>query len=87
MKINRPHHTQMNPYQKQLNQQADAKTHQSKDKLEISPQAKQLQENDSVSPMRQKLVEQIKHDVETGNYQVDAQASAKKMINFFSNKE
>ncbi|MBA2175559.1 flagellar biosynthesis anti-sigma factor FlgM [Halobacillus locisalis] len=85
MKINGPNQTNFNPYQKQLNKQTDMKQQGNRqDKLEISNQAKQMQGNDQPSPARQKLVNQIKQDVDSGNYQVDPKATAKKMIDFWS---
>ncbi|WP_226580619.1 flagellar biosynthesis anti-sigma factor FlgM [Halobacillus litoralis] len=87
MKINRPNQASLNPYQKQWNNQAEVKsTKQSKDKLEISDQAKQMQESGPTDAARNKLVEKIKTDVQTGNYQVDSKRTAQKMIDFWSTK-
>ncbi|MGP4061263.1 flagellar biosynthesis anti-sigma factor FlgM [Halobacillus litoralis] len=87
MKINGPNQTNFNPYQKQVNKQESMKNQQkSEDKVEISNQAKQMQESGKPDPARQKLVNQIKADVDTGNYRVDSQATAKKMFDFWSSK-
>ncbi|KHE68130.1 flagellar biosynthesis anti-sigma factor FlgM [Halobacillus sp. BBL2006] len=87
MKINRPNHSQLNPYQKQMNKQVEAKNpSKQQDKIEISKQAKQMQNTEKADPAREKLINQIKIDVDTGNYQVDSKATAKKMIDFWSNK-
>ncbi|ARI76519.1 flagellar biosynthesis anti-sigma factor FlgM [Halobacillus mangrovi] len=87
MKINGPNHSQFNHYQKQMNKHIDAKPlTEQQDKIEISQHAKQMQQAEKLDPARQKRVDQIKHELNTGNYQVDPKATAKKMINFWSNK-
>ncbi|SFJ45797.1 anti-sigma-28 factor, FlgM family [Halobacillus dabanensis] len=87
MKINGPNQTNLNPYQKQINKQTEMGTKkQQKDKIEISETAKQMQESGKSNSVRQKLVEQVKTDIESGNYQVDSKATAKKMLDFWSNK-
>lgn len=85
MKINGPNPSNFNPYQKQINKQEEVKKQTSpNDKIEISQAAKQMQESDKVDPARQKFVNQIKADVESGTYQVDSKATAKKMLDFWS---
>ncbi|GEN54435.1 flagellar biosynthesis anti-sigma factor FlgM [Halobacillus faecis] len=85
MKINGPNQTNLNPYQKQMNKQTEiGQKKQMKDKIEISETAKQMQESGKSDSVRKKLVEQVKSDVVQGNYQVDAEATAKKMLDFWS---
>ncbi|MBX0357539.1 flagellar biosynthesis anti-sigma factor FlgM [Halobacillus sp. Nhm2S1] len=85
MKINGPNQTNLNPYQKQMNKQAETgQKKQMKDKIEISETAKQMQESGKSDSVRKKLVEQVKSEVEQGNYQVDTKATAKKMLDFWS---
>lgn len=85
MKINGPNHSNFNPYQKQLNKSAEVKQQPNRqDKLEISKQAQEMHGSDKPDPARQKRVEQLKMDVESGNYKVDTNATAQKMIDFFS---
>ncbi|UOQ94402.1 flagellar biosynthesis anti-sigma factor FlgM [Halobacillus shinanisalinarum] len=88
MKINGPNHSNFNPYKKHVNQQADVQRQkQSKqDKVEISHQGKALHESEQKSSARQKYVDEIKAAVKDGKYQVDPNATAKKMVNFWSNK-
>ncbi|MFD1020299.1 flagellar biosynthesis anti-sigma factor FlgM [Thalassobacillus hwangdonensis] len=85
MKINGPNQPNFNPYQKQLNNQTELKKGAgNQDRIEISSQAKQMQEGAKVDPARQNYVNQIKQSVDNGEYKVDAQATAKKMIDFWS---
>lgn len=87
MKINGPNQTNLNPYQKQINKRTEMGTQkQQTDKIEISETAKQMQETGKNNPVRQKLVEQVKRDIESGSYQVDSKATAEKMLDFWSNK-
>jgi negative regulator of flagellin synthesis FlgM len=87
MKINGPNQTYLNPYQKQINKQTElGPKKQQTDKIEISETAKQMQESGKNNSVRQKLVEQVKTDIESGNYQVDSKGTAQKMLNFWSNK-
>ncbi|MFQ3545369.1 flagellar biosynthesis anti-sigma factor FlgM [Halobacillus rhizosphaerae] len=87
MKINGPNHSNFNPYQKQMNKQMEPKKSSGQqDRLEISKQALNMQGNEKTHPSRQKKIDQIKHDIDTGNYQVNAKATAKKMLDFWSNK-
>ncbi|UOQ45724.1 flagellar biosynthesis anti-sigma factor FlgM [Halobacillus salinarum] len=88
MKINGPNHSNFNPYQKQLQKQVPTQNNGSRqDRLEISKQAKEMQGTDKVNPARQEKLDRIKADLETGNYKVDPQQTAKKMLQFWSNKE
>ncbi|MFP7255440.1 flagellar biosynthesis anti-sigma factor FlgM [Virgibacillus sp. 7505] len=85
MKIQGPNQSGFNPYTKQLKQQADLqKASQRQDKLEISSEAKRLQEGDKIQASRQSHVEQIKAAVQNGEYKVDAEKTAKKMMDFWS---
>ncbi|MDL4839216.1 flagellar biosynthesis anti-sigma factor FlgM [Aquibacillus rhizosphaerae] len=88
MKIQGPNNSNFNPYQKQLNKQAEIKKDmQSKeDNLQISDQAKQLQGSDNPSALRQKHVDEIKQSVQSGQYKVDPQTTAKKMLNFWNSQ-
>ncbi|UOR11669.1 flagellar biosynthesis anti-sigma factor FlgM [Halobacillus amylolyticus] len=88
MKINGPNHSNFNPYKKQVTQQADVQRQKQsqQDKVEISHQGKALQESEQKSSARQKYVDEIKAAVNDGKYQVDPNATAKKMVDFWSNK-
>ncbi|QDP41284.1 flagellar biosynthesis anti-sigma factor FlgM [Radiobacillus deserti] len=87
MKIQGPNHSNFNPYTKQIQRQQEIRKEIAKeDKVQISNQAKQLQENTKPDPARLEKIEQLKQAVEAGSYQVDAKETAKKMLNFWSNK-
>lgn len=55
-----------------------------KDHVEISSQAKQLQELEKTNVQREKYVQEIKNAVQSGEYKVNAEETAKKMIDFFT---
>ncbi|PXW93009.1 FlgM family anti-sigma-28 factor [Streptohalobacillus salinus] len=84
MKIHGSHQVKVNPYQQQLKKQHEAKHDGKKinDQLQISDAAKKMQESDGVHPSREAKVNRIKQDVETGNYQVNPDQTAKSMLNF-----
>ncbi|UFT98551.1 flagellar biosynthesis anti-sigma factor FlgM [Radiobacillus kanasensis] len=87
MKIQGPNHSNFNPYQKQIQKQHEIKQEITKhDKVQISNQAKQLQENTKPDPARLEKLEALKKAVDAGTYQVDAKETAKKMLDFWSNK-
>lgn len=82
MKINGPNHSNMNPYLNQKQIPKKTPTQQNKlqpDQVEISEDALKLQKKDS----RQAYVNEIKQQVETGEYKPNAQETAKKMVNFW----
>ncbi|GGM35459.1 hypothetical protein GCM10011351_21950 [Paraliobacillus quinghaiensis] len=85
MKIQGPNHSKFNPYQKQLNKQAEMpKDKQVKsDQLQISDQAKKMQENQNVQPEREARVNQIKQAVENGTYEIAPKQTAEKLLNFW----
>ncbi|WP_028783770.1 flagellar biosynthesis anti-sigma factor FlgM [Thalassobacillus devorans] len=88
MKINGPNHTGLNPYQKQLNKQTEIrKASQKEDKVEISHQAKNLQENARPDAAREKKVAEIKHVIDQGEYKINAEKTAKKMIQFWNSRK
>lgn len=72
-------------YKSQQQKQADIKQNQQKqrDKVEISPEAKEMQASKTIAPQRLEKVNQIKHRVESGTYEVQAHDVAKKMTQFF----
>jgi negative regulator of flagellin synthesis FlgM len=52
--------------------------------LEISSQAMQLQENTKVNAKREAYVQEIKSRVESGEYVINHEKTAEKMIEFWS---
>ncbi|MEQ6377578.1 flagellar biosynthesis anti-sigma factor FlgM [Bacillaceae bacterium S4-13-58] len=87
MKIHGPNHMNMNPYKKQIQKQAELEqSGKQQDKIEISSEAKQMQEANQAVEARQKKVAEIKQQIESGEYQIDPKATAQKMIDFWTNK-
>ncbi|GEM04737.1 hypothetical protein HMI01_17250 [Halolactibacillus miurensis] len=85
MKINLQRLVNNNPYKAQQQKQTEIKQDQQKqrDKVEISPKAKEMQASSGVQPERLEKVNQIKHQVETGTYHVRPHDVAQKMTQFF----
>ncbi|MFD2705633.1 flagellar biosynthesis anti-sigma factor FlgM [Salibacterium lacus] len=78
-----------NPYQKQADAQRQGKPEtqqQEQDKVEISSQAKQMQQSGDIETARSERIEELKNDVRSGNYKFDAQESAQKFLDFWSGK-
>lgn len=85
MKINGPNQTNFNPYKTQIQKQLELKkATKQEDQLEISREAKQLQEQTKVHSKRAAYVEEIKNRVESGNYNIDFEKTAQKMIEFWT---
>ena len=86
MKINKINIPPVNPYRanqmktEQVKEQAKVKT----DKLEISSEAKQLSEVSPVTIGRNEKVQQLKAQIESGNYEVNPEQLASKLINYFN---
>ena len=85
MKINRINIPAVNPYKaNQLKaEQAEQQTKMKTDKLEISSEAKQLSEKSSITIERNERVQQLKAQVESGNYKVDADQLAANLVKYF----
>lgn len=87
MKINGPNQTNFNPYKNHIQKQADIKNEVNRDdQLEISSQAKKLQESEKPSAERLTYLQEIKKDIETGDYKVDTEKLTDAMIAFWSKK-
>lgn len=85
MKIQRPNQSQLNIYNQQMgNHQLKHEKFNQKDQIHISKKAKQLQQDVKVNKNRLKFVKNIKAKVEAGEYKVDYEKTAKKMIDFWS---
>ncbi|MBD1223205.1 flagellar biosynthesis anti-sigma factor FlgM [Virgibacillus halodenitrificans] len=84
MRINGPNNTNMNPYKNHFQKQVDTKTEPKKDQLEISSKAKEMLEKDKPNAERAAYVQEIKQAVENGEYKVDHEKTARKMIDFWS---
>ncbi|MCZ0754415.1 flagellar biosynthesis anti-sigma factor FlgM [Anoxybacillus sp. J5B_2022] len=87
MNIHRIGSTNVNPYQRQVNKTEQvAKLTGKKDKVEISQAAKELQEASKLEAARQEKIEQLKQQVQTGTYTIDAKAVADSVWNYYFNK-
>ncbi|ARJ39781.1 hypothetical protein SporoP8_13395 [Sporosarcina ureae] len=76
----------VNPYRNQqmkvdqMKQTAQVKT----DKLEISSEAKKLSATSPIESARQQRVQELKAQVQSGEYQVDAGKLAARMVSYFN---
>lgn len=85
MKINGPNQANFNPYKNQIQRQAEyKKALKQHDQLEISSQALKLQENTKSNAKREAYVQEIKNRIETGEYEINYEKTAQKMIDFWS---
>ena len=84
MKINPLNNPNVNPYKRQqakIDQTNDQKTRT--DKVEISSQAKEMQGNNRIQAERQDKINQLKIDIESGNYKVDSKKTAEDLLKHF----
>ena len=84
MKINNVGVNAVNPYKRQA-QKLDATEQtkkQSADQLQISSVAKELQSS-TYATERSERVQQLKVDIESGNYKVDASKVAADLLSFY----
>lgn len=85
MKIQKVNIPAINPYKtnqlkaEQVEQKAKMKT----DKLEISSEAKQLSEISPFTIERNKRVAELKSEIESGTYKVDAEQLASNLAKYF----
>lgn len=75
----------VNPYQNQSlkTEQVKKSTFSVTDQLEISSAAKDLQGIKSYADERAERVQQLKEQIESGNYQVDAKKLASDMLKYY----
>jgi len=84
MKINGPNQVNFNPYKQHIQKQAELKKSGSKsDELQISQEALKLQEKNKPAEKRGAYVQELKQAVESGDYKVDYEQTAQKMIDFW----
>ncbi len=87
MKINHIGPSGINPYKRnQMNQQPKSVSSFKEDKVEISTEAKGLQEMNQIQTAREEKVNKLKIAVENGTYKVDPNVVANKMIDFYYKK-
>lgn len=74
----------LNVYQKQVEKlEPQKQPKKQEDKVEISAEAKELQKAKEMMAQRNEKIQQIKQQVESGSYVIDAKEVAKSMIHFF----
>lgn len=84
MKINPFRPVNHNPYERQVEKSAQPPSKGKLDKVEISTEAKQLQQHiPSISKEREAKIAELKQQVQAGTYTVDPKALAKKMAAFY----
>lgn len=88
MKIQGPNLSQIQAYKNQSTNQKlnHKKTLQKEDHVNISQTAKKLQESQKGSMDRTTYVNEIKQAVQSGEYKINHEATAKKMIDFWSKR-
>lgn len=85
MKINNFGSSGVNPYNRQFNKLENTVKSNNKaaDKIEISSTAKEMQHISQYAANRQAKVEELKIEVENGNYKINPKEIAKSMIHFY----
>lgn len=85
MKINNFGTSGVNPYKRQMNKldNATKTTANATDKIEISTTAKEMQQVSQYAVNRQTKVDELKIQVENGNYKVNPTEVAKSILNFY----
>lgn len=75
----------VNPYSLQANKLGNLKSSykSSADKLEISSEAKEMQQGLTIPAERQERVNQFKLEVENGTYALNPKATAQGLIDFY----
>ncbi|MFB9973264.1 flagellar biosynthesis anti-sigma factor FlgM [Allobacillus sp. SKP2-8] len=88
MKINPLNNPKINAYKPQIQQQQQQtqSKNQATDQVEISKEAKQLQQSNPIVEARQKKVESLKREVQNGTYQLDPKQTAEKMVEFWNGR-
>ncbi|WP_216830370.1 flagellar biosynthesis anti-sigma factor FlgM [Alkalihalobacterium elongatum] len=84
MKINPYQSIQNNTYRKQVEKQmASSDVKMKRDDIQISKAALELQQSTKIDAARQEKVSQLKEQIKSGNYKVDAQAVANKLYDYW----
>lgn len=87
MKIHGPNTTNINAYKRQLHKQLEQKqAAESKDKIDISHEAKKLQESKKINEQRTERITNIKKAIKSGQYEVNIERTSEKMIDFWSRR-
>lgn len=83
MKINHVRNVNLNPYNKQVGKMEQTQKTSSKDKIEISSEALNLQKLGNIELERQEKVDAIKKEVQSGNYELNSKKIAEKMYSYW----
>lgn len=84
MKINGLNHSNnIHAYKKNMENLQSTQGRDRRDQLEISSEAKQLQQNSQYTDARQNKIDSIKEKIDAGQYRVDDFATAKKFYEFW----
>lgn len=87
MKIQGTNLARIQAYKNNLQEQKkQSKPEEASDELKISNEAKQLQQSKSLPDHRTEYVKQIKQTVDSGQYKVNHQDTAQKMLDFWSQR-
>ncbi|RWR13590.1 flagellar biosynthesis anti-sigma factor FlgM [Siminovitchia fortis] len=88
MKINSFNRPDTNPYSKQINHvEKQTRTERmDADQIQISKEAKELQQSSRFDAERKARVEQLKNQIEQGNYKVDPKKVAYSMAKYYFNQ-
>ncbi|PLS17867.1 flagellar biosynthesis anti-sigma factor FlgM [Bacillus sp. M6-12] len=85
MKINNFNRVNLNPYIKQAEKLEKAEKAGRKDKVEISPEAKELQQVSQIELERQEKVKKISEQIKAGEYEIKPEEIARKLYDFWNN--
>lgn len=83
MKINPFKPTEMNPYNRQVNKTGQKPNIKQTDKVEISSVAKEMQQTPDIVKERMARIEELKIQVQNGQYQVDPKTVAEGIAKFY----
>ncbi|KIL49911.1 flagellar biosynthesis anti-sigma factor FlgM [Jeotgalibacillus soli] len=85
MKINPFNNPNINPYNRQQKKAelAEQQKNRVSDKVEISSAAKEMQDGSRIQMERQARIDQLKVDVESGNYKVDSKKVAEDLFKHY----
>ncbi len=84
MRINPIHSMNTNPYKKVAETDMDKMpAKKTKDKLEISTEAKELLQGSEWAVERQKKVNELKKLIESGDYEINYKKTAEKLLDYW----
>ncbi|HEY4554463.1 MAG TPA: flagellar biosynthesis anti-sigma factor FlgM [Bacillaceae bacterium] len=84
MKVNPFKPTDMNPYNRNVNKTGQQPKAARADKVEISSAAKEMQQISHVEKERRARVDELKQQVQSGQYKMDPKEIAKSIAKFYT---